>query len=258
MNPYRSQDYERAMKLYQEDVNKSDGFDVRHQPPVAPPLATPCGHRIFRIYDPPDTVPKFYIVNALECLSNLAISVYNRNKGTNYDSVQVMMAMRYGCRDEYYNITFKASVPLENMVTFQTKACLILHRPYQIAEIKFVRVKGEDREEESDVFGKDPEQLPLHLSEFALKEYNLDQLASSGFTMKQDEMYGGVNVLSWRKRRKRVSIYEGSSSTYSIKFKASLPNSTIVKNFRTKLLVSFYDSTAKLEIKYVKSKCPTS
>lgn len=267
MKPHPSIDCEIAMKSYINDVNKSEGFDVRHKPPQAQAQAG--GQKISRIYDPPNIVPKFYIVNELRCLSNLAISVYNQNKGTNYDNVQVMMAMRYGCRDEYYNITFKAAsvpVPFENTVIFQTKACMILHRPYQIAEIKFVREfngkDGEDkaREEESDVFGKDSEKLPLHLSEFALEQYNLDQLASSGFTMKQDEMYGGVNVLSWRKRRKGVykgiSIYE--SSTYSIKFKASLPNSTIVKNFRTKLLVSFYGSTAKLEIKYVKPKCPTN
>lgn len=96
------------------------------------------------------------------------------------------MAMKYGCRDEYYNITFKASVPSEKTVTFQTKACLILHRPYQIAETKIVKefngedrvreFNGEDCEEESDVFGEDSEKLPLHLSEFALEECNLDQV----------------------------------------------------------------------------------
>ncbi|KAK1353712.1 hypothetical protein POM88_052077 [Heracleum sosnowskyi] len=74
----------------------------------------------------------------------------------------IMMAMGYGCRDEYYNITFKASIPSENMVIFQTKACFILHRPYQIAEIKFVReFNSKGREYESIVFGKDPEKLPF-------------------------------------------------------------------------------------------------
>ncbi|KAL8154953.1 hypothetical protein AgCh_000355 [Apium graveolens] len=251
---HRSAAYKKAMELYLEDVKTTHGFDIRHKPPQCAP-----GHKIFKIYDPPNVVPEFYTVNVLRCLSNLAISVYNKNKGTNYENVQVMMAMRYGCRDLNYNITFKASMHSKNTLIFQTKACFILHRPYHIVEIKFTReLSGKDRAEnlsDSVFLDEASENFSHYLSEFALEEYNLDQLASSGFTMKEDAMYGSVTVLgySWRKRK-----CEDEDLACSIKFEASLPKSTTVKSFRTKLHVSFYDSAAKFKVKYVRSKCSTN
>ncbi|KAK1348676.1 hypothetical protein POM88_054923 [Heracleum sosnowskyi] len=238
MNSYRSEDHKRAIKLYRKDVNESDGFDVRNKPPQM----GNGGHKIFRVYDPPNIVPKFYTLNALRCLSNLAISVYNQNKGKNYDNVQVMMAMGYGCRDEYYNITFKASVPSENTVTFQTKACLILHRPYQIAEIKFVReFNSEDHEDESVVFGEDSKKLPLYLSEFALEEYNLHQLSCSGFTMEQNAMYGGVKVLRCGRLHATVCKLENDAASRIEDCRHNSKPATEIDSLEPCLLISVFE-----------------
>lgn len=94
--------------------------------------------------------------------------------------------------------------------------------------------------------------LPLHLSEYAIHDYNMTQYADSGCTLKQDGFYGNVNLVNSSSKSSFANI-----TTYRIIFEASMPADKTTQTFITKISLSFSDpppSTVKIRFRSVKIK----
>lgn len=94
-------------------------------------------------FDPPARILRAKELSSLVRLAQLAIYYYNMKEGTNYDNVRVLRTTTSVVSGIIYNITFEASLSMDNnaVETFQTKIYETIPWNTQWIEIYFVRVK---------------------------------------------------------------------------------------------------------------------
>lgn len=139
-NSKEGSDLSKEIDSFNDDVAKSDGFEVGYYPHME--AAGIHGTWICKFYDIENTTLSTTEMNKLVHLSQLALFVYNMKKNTNFDKIKVLKAMTSGGAGTNYNITFKASSHDKNAEIFQTRLVVSFPFPYRNVDIKFVRTKG--------------------------------------------------------------------------------------------------------------------
>lgn len=97
----------------------------------------------------------FFILLIYDFFFNYVIILrYTYIQDTDFHDVKVLVAMKSASRDFIYYITFMAFCPRGLAVTFQTKICDFLPRPFPKFEIMYVRIKTSESDQKKSKYSE--------------------------------------------------------------------------------------------------------